>query len=71
MFSAQAAANKRTATKEAAVTEDSVLKDIMAELKQEPVLLSSAKTTPKNAGTQFCCLSLRLSDSLPGILRST
>ena len=40
MFSAQAAANKKTGAKEAAVTEDSVLRDIMAELKQEPVLLA-------------------------------
>ena len=50
MFSAQAATNKKTASKDAAVTEDSVLKDIMAELKQEPVLLSATKTTPKTAG---------------------
>ena len=43
MFSAQAAANKKTGSKDSAagaVTEDSVLKDIMAELKQEPVLIA-------------------------------
>ena len=59
MFSAQAAANKRSGPKEAAsgskgaVTEDSVLRDIMAELKQEPVLLSNAKAQQKKgAGEQ-------------------
>ena len=52
-FSAQAASNKKTGPKESgsgSVNEDSVLKDIMAELKQEPVLLAKApqkKTTGK------------------------
>ena len=48
MFSAQAAANKKTGGKESAVSEDSVLRDIMAELKHEPVLLNAA---PKNTTT--------------------